>query len=71
MHIGSSHFTMVGRIRENDGEKSVPLPPLEYRSKMEQVRRDRALGRRDDYRAAMHLAAEPPSREEYEMLRED
>ncbi|HVJ06089.1 MAG TPA: acyl-CoA thioesterase [Candidatus Saccharimonadales bacterium] len=69
LHIGSSYFTMVGRVRENDEEKSVPLPPLEYKSKMEQLRRDRGLARRERYRAAVNLAAEPPSREEYEMLR--
>ncbi len=69
LHIGSSYFTMVGRLRENGEEKSVPLPPLEYKSKMEQLRRDRGLARREAYRAAVNLAAEPPSREEYEMLR--
>lgn len=69
LHIGSSYFTMVGRVRADGEEKSVPLPPLEYKTKMEQVRRDRALARRDSYRTAVNLAAEPPSREEYEMLR--
>jgi len=69
LHIGSSYFTMVGRVREDGEEKSVQLPPLEYKTKMEKVRRDRALARRDAYRTATNLAAEPPSREEWEMLR--
>ncbi len=69
LHIGSSYFTMVARLNEDGEEKSVQLPPLEYKSKMEEVRRDRALARRDAYRSAVNLAAEPPSREEYEMLR--
>jgi len=69
LHIGSSYFTMVARMREGDEEKSVPLPPLEYKSKMEQVRRERALARRESYRAAVNLATEPPSREEYDALR--
>lgn len=68
-HIGSSYFTMVGRVLENGEEKSVPLPPLNYETKLEQLRSERALSRRNAYRAAMNLAAEPPSREEYEMLR--
>lgn len=69
LNIGASYFTMVARVREDGEEKSVQLPPLEYKTKMEEVRRDRALARRDAYRAAMNLAAEPPSRQEWEMLR--
>jgi acyl-CoA hydrolase len=69
LHIGSSYFTMVGRLRQDGKETSVQLPPIEYKSRMEVLRRDRALARRDAYRAAVNLAAEPPSREEYEMLR--
>jgi acyl-CoA hydrolase len=69
LHIGSSYFTMVGRVREDGAEKSVPLPPLEYKSKMEKLRRERALARRESYQAAVNLATEPPSREEYDILR--
>lgn len=69
LHIGSSYFTMVARLREEGEEKSVQLPPLEYKTKTETVRRDRALARRDAFRTATNLAAEPPSREEWEMLR--
>ncbi len=69
LHIGSSYFTMVARVREDGEEKSVQLPPLEYKTKMEVVRRDRALARRDAHHAAKNLAAEPPSRGEYDMLR--
>jgi len=69
LHIGSSYFTMVGRLRQGGKENSVQLPPIEYKTPMEELRRERALARRDAYRAAMNLAAEPPSRDEYEMLR--
>jgi acyl-CoA hydrolase len=61
---------MVARLRQDGEEKSVQLPPLEYKAKIEKVRRDRAQARRDAYRVVTNLAAEPPSREEWEMLRD-
>lgn len=68
LHIGSSYFTMVGRVRENGEEKSVPVEMLNFKTKAEQARRDRALARREAYRTAMNQSAEPPTREEYEIL---
>ena len=51
VHVASSYFTMVARVREDDGtERSVPLPGLDYRSKRDQVRAERARGRREAYR---------------------
>lgn len=69
LHIGSSYITMVGRLSKNGKEISVPAPALEYKTDLEQLRRDRALARRERHRATVNLAAEPPSREEYDMLR--
>jgi acyl-coenzyme A thioesterase 9 len=70
-HIASCYFTMVARLREKDGtERSVPLPGLEYRSKMDLVRADQARHRRESYRQYQSAAEAPPSAEEYALLRE-
>ena len=34
LHIGSSYFTMVGRLRQDGKETSVQLPPIEYKSRI-------------------------------------
>ncbi|MDR3746002.1 MAG: acyl-CoA thioesterase [Acidobacteriaceae bacterium] len=70
LHVASCYFTMVARMREPDGsERSVPLPGLEYRSKLDNVRADRARKRRESYRLYQCAAEAPPSAEEYALLR--
>jgi acyl-coenzyme A thioesterase 9 len=70
LHVASCYFTMVARMRDEDGtERSVPLPGLEYRSKVNVERADRARGRRDGYRQYLSVAEAPPSAEEYALLR--
>jgi acyl-CoA hydrolase len=70
-HIASCYFTMVGRMRDEAGEEhSVPLPPLDLRSARDQERAAHAQARREQYRQHLNLAEEPPSREEYNLLRD-
>jgi acyl-CoA hydrolase len=69
-HIASCYFTMVGRTRDENGEDhSIPLPPLECRGALECARAERARKRRESYREHLSAAEEPPSREEYDLLR--
>lgn len=69
-HIASCYFTMVGRTRDEKGEeRSVPLPPLDCDNDLDCARAARAQGRRDAWRKQLSAAEEPPSREEYELLR--
>lgn len=70
LHVASCYFTMVARLRDEDGtERSVPLPGLEYRSKLDMERADRARHRRESYRQYLSAAEAPPSAEEYGLLR--
>jgi acyl-CoA hydrolase len=70
VHIASCYFTMVARLRDEDGtERSVPLPGLAYRSKVDEARAERARERRASYREYVHAAEAPPSAEEYALLR--
>ncbi len=70
LHVASCYFTMVARLRDEDGgERSVPLPGLEYRSKRDVVRADPARHRRESYREYLSAAEAPPSDEEYALLR--
>ncbi|WP_446744675.1 acyl-CoA thioesterase [Silvibacterium acidisoli] len=70
LHVASAYFTMVARLRKEDGhEHSVPLPPLEYRTALEEERAERAQKRKESYREARNAAEEPPTREEYGMLK--
>jgi acyl-CoA hydrolase len=70
LHVASCYFTMVARLRDEDGtERSVPLPGLEYRSKLDQARAERARLRRESYRESVSAAEAPPSAEEYALLR--
>ena len=69
-HIASCYFTMVGRVRDEMGEEqSVPLPPLDCGNELDCARADRARARRDAYRQHVSAAEEPPSREDYDLLR--
>jgi len=70
LHVASCYFTMVARLREEDGtERSVPLPRLENRSKLDGERSDRARLRRESARLDRDAAEAPPSAEEYALLR--
>lgn len=69
-HIASCYFTMVARSGSGDNVVSVPLPPLEYTDDLEKERARKTLGRRDDYRQQQADLPEPPSREEYLLLRD-
>ncbi len=70
LHVASCYFTMVARLRDEDGaERSVPLPALEYRTKLDQQRAERAQQRRASYREYVSAAEAPPSAEEYAMMR--
>ena len=70
LHVASCYFTMVARLRDEDGtERSVPLPGLEYRSKQDVARAERARSRRESYRQYLSVAEAPPSAEEYALLR--
>lgn len=70
LHVASCYFTMVARLRDEDGaERSVPLPGLEYRSKVDRARAERARLRRESYREYVNAAEAPPSAAEYALLR--
>lgn len=69
LHIASSYVSMVARVSEDGVERSVSLPPLDYRTPLDQDRAARAVRRREFYRASRNAADEPPTREEYLMLR--
>jgi acyl-CoA hydrolase len=69
LHVASCYFTMVARLRDADGtERSVPLPGLEYRGKLDLARADRARLRRESYREYVNAAEAPPTAEEYALL---
>jgi len=68
-HIASCYFTMVARGGES-AEESRVLPPLEYRDELEQHRAEKTIQEREQYRQQQAAQQEPPSREEYELLRQ-
>ena len=63
-HVASCYCTMVARR----GEKSIPLPPLEYGDDLERKRAQRAIERRENHRRRQAAALEPPTREAHELL---
>lgn len=67
-HIASCYFTMVARGGES-AEESRVLPPLEYNDELERRRAAKSVQEREQYRLQQAAEQEPPSREEYEMLR--
>jgi acyl-coenzyme A thioesterase 9 len=67
IYLGSCYFTMVARVVENGEERSVPLPPLDCSGKVEQTRAEEAVHRRQTHRESS--SDEPPTREEYDLLR--
>jgi acyl-CoA hydrolase len=68
VHVASCYFTMVARLEDGGGARSVPLPPLEYADADERRRERQAVARREAWRRQLEAAQEPPSREEYELL---
>lgn len=68
--LAACYFTMVARKGEGDDAESLPIPPLEYESEIEQRRYNDAIERRQKYREQIDALEEPPSKDEYQMLRE-
>jgi acyl-CoA hydrolase len=67
-HIASCYFTMVARGGEA-AEESRVLPPLEYQDELERTRAERSMQEREQYRLQQAAEQEPPSREEFQLLR--
>lgn len=68
--LASCYFTMVARIGEGKGAKSLPIEPLEYKDPLEKERYQAAIDRRKNYRNQMDALQEPPTKEEYKQLRQ-
>ena len=68
IHIASCFFTMVARLGVGDQAVSVEIPPLDYVDDLEKQRGENATASREASREEQHVALEPPSREEYELL---
>lgn len=68
--LAACYFTMVARKGEGDEAESLPIPPLKYESDIEKERYNAAIERRKKYREQIDALAEPPSKKEYQMLRE-
>ena len=68
VHIASCFFTMVARVGVGEASQSVVIPPLEYIDDLEKQRYANAISSREAYRTEQNAAAEPPSREEYDLL---
>jgi acyl-CoA hydrolase len=68
-HIASCYFTMVARGGES-AEESRTLPPLDYLDELEQRRAEKSQQEREQYRQQQAALLEPPSRDEYELLRQ-
>ena len=66
--LASCYFTMVARIQAGGVLRNLPLPPLQYVDKTEELRRDAAIQRREVYRQQLKAATQPPSLEEFRML---
>lgn len=68
-HVASCYFTMVARSTDCHEAKSLALPPLEYKSDLEQHRYAKANSRRQQYRDSLVKAEEMPSLDEYLFLK--
>lgn len=68
VHIASCFFTMVARLGIGKDSKSAVIPPLEYVDSLEKQRYRNAIASREVYRNEQHVADEPPSREEFDLL---
>jgi len=69
IHIASCFFTMVARVGVGEQSKSVTIPPLEYIDELEKKRSENAIATRDAHRSEETAAQDPPTREEYELLK--
>lgn len=67
-HIASCYFTMVARGGES-AEESRVLPPLDYQDELEKRRAEKSLYERELYRQQQAALQEPPSSEEFMLLR--
>ncbi len=68
--LAACYFTMVARSGDGDEAESLPIPSLDYKSDIEKERYNAAIERRQNYRDQIDALEEPPSKEEYQMLRE-
>ena len=67
--LAACYFTMVARKGEGDDAESLPIPSLDYESKIDKRRYNDAIERRQKYQEQIDALEEPPSKEEFEMLR--
>lgn len=68
-HLASCYFTMVARSADSGEAKSLTLPPLHYKQKLEAKRHNKAELRRQAYRDSLAKAEEMPSLDEYLFLK--
>jgi len=68
--LAACYFTMVARSGDGDEAESLPIPSLDYKSDIEKERYNAAIERRQNYREQIDALEEPPSKEEFQMLRE-
>jgi len=68
--LAACYFTMVARKGKGDKAESLPIPPLDYESEIEKERHEAAIERRKKYHEQIDALEDPPSKEEYQMLRE-
>ena len=68
VHAASCYFTMVARVGEGDAARSIAVAPLEYVDDVEKQRRDKAIKGRENRLERVDTAANPPTREEYDLL---
>ncbi|MDD2737252.1 MAG: hotdog domain-containing protein [Desulfuromonadaceae bacterium] len=67
-HIASCYFTMVARGGES-AEENRTLPPLECHDELERRRAEKSMQERKQYKQQQAAEQEPPSREEFDLLR--
>jgi acyl-CoA hydrolase len=69
-HLASCYFTMVARSGDGAGASNVEIPPLDLRGAIDEGRAARAQERRALRRREEAVADEPPTPEEFRLLRE-
>lgn len=68
--LAACYFTMVARKGKGDEAESLPIPSLDYESEIEKRRYNDAIERQQKYQEQIDALEEPPSKKEYQMLRE-
>ena len=68
--LAACYFTMVARTGQGEDANSLPIPSLDYESELEKERYQAAIERRKAYREQIDALEEPPSKEEFQHLRE-